>query len=81
MTSKKLRFTTGFEVEVVMAINEYIEAVYQYIIWCHMDKHNSMYVMESDFIYTTNETAMRAGVDRIKQMCHQTIDEINSVVY
>jgi len=75
----KTQLKSGFEVSTAMEVNENIELVHQYVIWWHTNNRNSIYLMQSDFIYLSSESAMTAGLQKIEELCTQSIQEINFI--
>lgn len=75
----KVQLKSGFRVETNLEVNEYIEAVYQYVIYFHMPKSFNMYVTESTYIYHTESQAITAGLKKITELCNETIQEIQSI--
>ena len=75
----RTKLANGFEVSTTMEVNDYIEVVHQYIIWWHVSNHNAVYLMQSDFIFTSEEMALNTGLQKVKELCNQTIEEINSI--
>lgn len=75
----KIQLKSGFRVETNLEVNEYIEAVYQYIIYFHMPKSFNIYIAESAYVFTTESQAIKAGLKQIEELCNETIREIESV--